>query len=90
MGVGARYNSANMEALQQLPWQAQDKQVLTKQMSSVKGIPEVPGGYLTLRNVGFAISSVYNTNASSRDTLLNYVDQINQELTLKRKEFGVK
>ena len=89
MGVGARYNTANLEALTMLPWKTADKQVLLEQMKAAQGVPEVPGGYMTSRNVGFAIATVYSDNVSTRDTLLGYVDQINQEMLLKRREFGL-
>ena len=89
MGVGARYNTANLEALTMLPWKTADKQVLLEQMKATQGVPEVPGGYMTSRNVGFAIATVYSDNVSTRDTLLGYVDQINQEMLLKRREFGL-
>ena len=89
MGVGARYNTANLQALQQLPWPTQDKAVLMEGLSYVKGIREVPGGYLTARSVGFALNTVYNTKEDPRKVLLSYVDQINQEISIKREEFGL-
>ena len=89
MGVGARYNTANLEALQQLPWQAQDKKVLLEGLANAKGIREVPGGYLTARSVGFALNTVYNTKEDPRKVLLTYIDQINQEIIIKRDEFGL-
>ena len=60
-----------------------------KQGESLQGVPEVPGGYLTARNIGFAMNTVYNTKADARMTLLSYVDQMNQEIRLKRREFGL-
>lgn len=44
---------------------------------------------MTSRNVEFAIRKVYNTGAETRNTLLSYIEQIDQELTLKREEFGL-
>lgn len=87
MGVGARYNTANLKALNRLPWNAADRTVLQKQMNSLKGIPEVPGGYIVARNIDFAVKSVYNTNVDARNKLLSYIDSINEELTSKRQEF---
>ena len=87
MGVGARYNTANLKALNRLPWNAADRTVLQKQMNDLKGIPEVPGGYIVARNIDFAVKSVYNTNVDARNKLLSYIDSINEELTSKRQEF---
>ena len=57
------------------------------QWKNAQGIPEVPGGYYTSRYVDFAMRQVVNKNASQRDTLLGYVDTINEEIALKRSEF---
>ena len=89
MGVGARYYAANSEALTQLPWRADEITALTGQIEQTLGVPEVPGGYLTARNVGFAITTTYSENADPRRTLLNYVDSIHAEIALKRAEFSL-
>lgn len=89
MGVGARYNTANLEAFERLPWQISQRRALLEQIDHLAGIPEVPGGYMTTRNIGFAMNTTYNTSADARKTLLSYVDQINQEIQLKREEFGL-
>ena len=89
MGVGARYYAANSEALTRLPWRSDELDVLTRQIGQTAGIPEVPGGYLTSRNVGFAITTTYSENADARRTLLSYVDSIHAEIALKRDEFSL-
>ena len=40
MGVGARYNTANLEALTMLPWKTADEQALLEQMKATQGVPE--------------------------------------------------
>lgn len=87
MGAAARYNTANIEAASSLPWTVQNRQILMSQWKNAQGIPEVPGGYYTSRYVDFAMRQVVNKNASQRDTLLGYVDTINEEIALKRSEF---
>lgn len=89
MGVGARYFAANSGALARLPWRSDEKDVLIRQIGQTAGIPEVPGGYLTARNVGFAITTTYSENADARRTLLGYVDSIHAEIALKRDEFSL-
>lgn len=89
MGPAARYNTANLKALERLPWQSADRLSLMTQMNRLQGLPEVPGGYMTSRNVDFAIRKVYNENTETRSTLLSYIESINQELRLKREEFGL-
>lgn len=87
MGAAARYNTANVEAASTLPWSVQNRIILMNQWESAQGIPEVAGGYYTSRYVDFAMREVVNNNASQRDTLLGYVDTINEEIALKRNEF---
>ena len=87
MGMGARYNTANIEAVSKLPWTAQERAVILAQAEQSVGIPEVPGGYMTQRNVDFAIKAVYTNNKDARNTLLSYISAIDDEIKLKRKEF---
>ncbi|MEY8744409.1 ABC transporter substrate-binding protein [Bacillales bacterium AN1005] len=47
MGAAARYPTANIEALQELPWPVRDYRSLEEQWEWVQGVPEVPGGYFT-------------------------------------------
>ena len=89
MGASARYPTANKEALAQLPWPTQDLRKLQDQMQWVKGIPEVPGGYLTGRNIDNAFRRVVVQGEDPRETMDNYVRAMNEEITLKRKEFNL-
>lgn len=81
--------TANKEALAMLPWTVNDYRNIEKQWKTVEGTPEVPGGYYTARVVNFAFNEVYNTKKDPGDTLQSYMDQLNSELTRKRKEFGI-
>lgn len=88
MGPAARYPTANKEALAKLPWALEDYANLTEQFSWVKGIPEVPGGYFTGRNINNAFYSVVvSQNIGPREALMDNVRYINDEIAYKRKEF---
>lgn len=50
--------------------------------------PEIPGSYMTPRYLINSIRLVVNNSAPVRDTLLHWNEKINNEITLKRKEFG--
>ncbi len=89
LGMSARYNTANIEALKRLPWGTEDLKGLIAQAESTRGIPNIPGGYITERNVNFSIRSVYNENVEARRNLLGYIDAINDEIEFKREEFGL-
>ncbi|MBP3609875.1 MAG: extracellular solute-binding protein [Lachnospiraceae bacterium] len=89
LGVAGRVATANLEALESLPWSSNDYGQLKAQMEWVKAIPEVPGGYFTERNIKFAFYTVYNSQEDARETLENYVKTINNEIENKRKEFNL-
>lgn len=97
MGASARVATANKEALANLAWPVSDYRELIAQMEETKGIPQVPGGYYTWRNVNNAFYSVTTDNANKvnktvttpREELTNKVLFINAEITYKRQEFGL-
>jgi len=87
MGAAARYPTANLEALRELPWPADDFERLMEQLEWVRGVPDVPGGYFTKRHLNNAFFEVLNKGANPRETLKDYARTINQEITVKRREF---
>jgi ABC-type glycerol-3-phosphate transport system substrate-binding protein len=89
LGAAARYPTANVEALEQLPWTVMEYQKLNEQWDWVVGIPEVPGGYMTGRHLDNAFRLVLETNANPRETIYDYVQIINSEIEKKRREFGL-
>ena len=98
MGASARVATANLEALANLSWPVRDYRELAEQFSHVKGIPQVPGGYYTWRNVNNAFYAVTTDNASKgrnetgntpREELMDKIYYINVEITYKRTEFGL-
>ena len=89
LGSSARYCSANIEAFEKLPWSKDEYNVLSSQRKSVRGIPQVAGGYFTPRHINNAFRKVINQNLDARETLLSYVANINDEIRYKRNELGM-
>ncbi len=89
LGEAARYPTANVEALAELPWPVEDYQNLSEQWQWVKGIPQIPGGYFTGRHLDNAFRRVVNANENPREALQDYVRYINDEIEIKRKEFNL-
>ncbi|HWT75032.1 MAG TPA: extracellular solute-binding protein [Mobilitalea sp.] len=88
MGEAARYPTANKEAFSTLPWSVSEYNALSEQMGYLKGIPQVPGGYFSWRNVNNAFYKTYVTKTMDpREALTEYVRYINDEINYKRKEF---
>jgi len=89
MGTAARYPTANLEAIYQIPWSTESFQSLLEQWETVEGIPEVPGGYFTPRYIDFAFRDVVLQGKLPGDTLLNSAKSINNEIYQKRLEFNL-
>lgn len=90
MGTAARYSTANKEALYEIPWAKTDFDKIKEQMQWVKGVPEVPGGYYTQRYMDFAFKNVVNAKEKPAKVLAEATLTINNEISMKRKEFGLK
>ncbi|MBQ4074080.1 MAG: extracellular solute-binding protein [Clostridia bacterium] len=89
LGSSARYATANTEALQQLAWSSDQLKVLNEQQAWSRGFPEIAGGYSTTRHMTNAIRKVINDKDDPRETLLTYTRTINEEIEIKRREFGL-
>jgi len=89
LGSSARYATANTDALEQLAWSVEQLAVLKEQQAWGRGFPEIAGGYSTTRHMTNAIRKVINDKDDPRETLLTYVHTINEEIEIKRKEFGL-
>ena len=89
LGTVSKHPTANIAALKSLPWTTSEMTNLEKQYESLAAVREYPGGYIISRYVNFSFLDVYNNNADPVDALLEYVVDINSELTRKRKEFGL-
>jgi len=90
MGTAARYPTANMEALTRIPWPVHNINNLMDQYEHVKGIPQVPGGYYLPRHFDFAFRGVVYLNEDPRERLREAVRDINEEIRIKREEFGLR
>ena len=89
LGSSARYATANRDAFSKLSWSLDDIEVLNEQWDWTRGIREVPGGYFTGRHISNAIRRVITKKEDSRETIIDYSITIDEEITKKRKEFGM-
>lgn len=89
LGTGARYPTANIEALEELPWTVEDLAKLKEQWQYVRGIPQVPGSYMLARNIINAFYDSYNNGTNPREAMINYARYVDEEIIRKRKEFGL-
>ncbi|WP_373425841.1 extracellular solute-binding protein [Paenibacillus endoradicis] len=89
MGAAARYPTANINALDSLPWPVADYKQLKEQFQYVVGIPEVPGGYFTGRHLFNAFYKTVIGQIEAREALMDYTGYIQDEIDNKREEFGL-
>lgn len=89
LGPAAKTPTANMEALEELPWTSREYAQLMKQKDNTMAVPAYPGSYILARYTNFAFLAAYNNNADPVDSLLQYINLINKEITRKRTEFGL-
>lgn len=91
MGSAARVPTANYEAFTNMAWPVSDFKALEESMDWAKGIPQVPGGYYSWRNVNNAFYSVANKPDTSfpREELMDKVLYINAEIAYKREELNL-
>jgi ABC-type glycerol-3-phosphate transport system substrate-binding protein len=90
MGPAARYPTANQEAFAMLPWPVEDFRQIQSQFVFAKGIPQVPGGYFTQRQINNAFHMVVTEERMGpREALTEATRYINDEIAYKRNEFGL-
>ncbi|MBQ2273933.1 MAG: extracellular solute-binding protein [Clostridia bacterium] len=88
-GPSARWATANIEAFRMLPWANKISKAIEEQWVNVRGVPQVAGGYYTARSLDNAIRTVVNQNENTRETMLDFAADIDEEITIKRKEFNL-
>ena len=89
IGAEARWNTANVEAFNNLSWKAEALKVINEQWRWSKETPVVLGGYFTGRYITNAWNTVVLGGGNVRDSLENAVKEINRELRMKQEEYGI-
>ncbi len=89
LGDSAKHPTANMTALETMPWTNKEYNNLWGQFEKLASIPNYPGAYIIGRYTKFAFLSAYNDNADPVSELLSYITTINKEINRKREEFGL-
>ncbi len=89
LGIAARYNTANKAAAQRLPWTTKELVAIMDQWDNTVGYEEEIGGYYYSRYYSFAFNEVLDSYADARESLLNYVQEINEEIKYKRDQLNL-
>ncbi len=88
-GETFRWNSANVEAFSKMPWRKNDLAAILEQWKWVKDLPNVPGSYMTTRQLDFSWNQTVLENGNPRIELEKAVKDINRELKRKQIEFNI-
>lgn len=89
LGVEARWNTANVEALMNMPWPIKDIAAISEQWLWFQEMPIVLGGYFTPRHIENAWNRVVLQGQHVREALEIAVKDIDRELRKKQEEFGI-
>lgn len=89
IGVEARWNTANVQAFENLPWPREDLEAILEQWKWFVEKPVVLGDYFTTRHIINAWNRVVLEGWNPREALEKAVLDINRELIRKQEEFGV-
>ncbi len=89
IGPSAKHSTANLKALDSLPWTYDEYEQLALQFNNLASIPNYPGSYIIDRYTNFAFLAAYNDNKDPVTALQSYITTINKEITRKREEFDL-
>ncbi len=88
LGPMGRYDTANVQALEQLPWSSEEYEKISDQMSRTIEIPIIPASYATTRHTKNAFRAVVNDTWNPRYALSAYNRDINAEIERKNEELA--
>lgn len=89
LGDAANFPVANAEAIVELASDLGFEETIEETLEWSRGIPQVPGGYISGRYLENAFLTVIDENTDPVDTLYNNIRHINKEIDSKRAEFGL-
>ena len=89
LGPSAKHPTANLKALESLPWTTDEIKQIKLQFNNLASIPNYPGSYIIERYAKFAYMAAINNDADPVEELLKYINVINKEITRKRSEFDL-
>ncbi len=88
MGPMGRFDTANVDALEQLPWSTEEYEKISTQQAELREVPIIPASYAVTRHVNNAFRMVVNDAGNPRYTLMSYNDQIKSEVVRKYQELS--
>ena len=88
LGPMGRFDTANVNALAQLPWSSTEYEKISEAMSYTVEVPIIPASYATTRHTKNAFRAVVNDSDNPRYALTSYNRDINAEIERKNEELS--
>ncbi len=89
IGPSAKYEAANIDAIDNLSWSASEKLAIYDQLANMSSIVNYPGSYIITRYVKFAFLDAVNDKIEPATAMRKYIVAINEEISRKRQEFSL-
>lgn len=87
LGPLGRVNTANIEALSQMDWDAKMYREITEQQKLTKEIIEIPGGYYTARGIDQAFWNVTEAGKDPTEMIKKWGAIVDDEIARKKAEY---
>lgn len=87
LGPLGRLATSNLEAFEEIGWDADILPALQAQQKNIKEVPEIPGGYYTARGIDQAFWNVIEQSKKPKDMLVEWSDVVNREIKRKQIEY---
>lgn len=89
MGPMGRFATANVKALEKLPWSTAEFEKIYGQLMETVEIPIIPASYAATRHTKNAMRAVTDSKWTPRYALASYNRDINAEITRKNEDLAV-
>ena len=87
LGPTGRVALSNVEALKNLSWEEEHLKQVISAWENVEEVPEYPGSYYVARSIYQAYWNVVNSNKNSKDMLMKFGKEANDEIARKWKQY---
>ena len=87
MGPTGRVALSNVEALKNLSWEPEHLEEVVSAWENVEEVPEYPGSYYVARSIYQAYWNVVNSNKNSKDMLMKFGKEANDEIARKWNQY---
>lgn len=82
------WNTANLNAFDELPWDSENKQIIKEQAKWLMEVARIPGTYMLERELSNAFNDIVVNGKTLRTRIDKAVKTVNREVDRKLEEFG--